>query len=572
MPDATSKQTIMAAFEEIAQLMELQGENPFKSRSYVNAARTIEQLGEDLEVIQREGRLREIKGVGEAIAEKIETLLATGRLPFLEELRAQFPPTIFELFSISGLGAKRIKQFYDELGIKSMADLQAACEANKLAGLKGVGEKMQAKLLEGISFAQQHTGSFHYHVAEEAAQALLAYVRSCKAVQRAELAGSLRRRKEVIKDIDIVASSKHPETVMLHFVAYPGRKRVTGHGDTKSSIVTESGISADLRVVADDLFPYTLMHFTGSKEHNVVMRQRAKDRALKLNEYGLHREDESVLPCHDEAAIYAALDLPHVPPELREDSGEFELTTTPTLITDADVRGVIHCHTTYSDGRNTLEEMVEAGRAAGYEYILITDHSQTASYAGGLKPDDIVRQHEQIDALNKTVKGIKILKGIESDILGDGALDYEDDVLKSFDLIVASVHNRLDMAEAEATARVVRAIENPYCDIIGHPTGRLLLQRKGFPLDFDRIFDACLANNTALEINANCLRLDLDWRLVLKGKRKGVKFCVGPDAHRTGAIANIRYGVGIARKGGLEPSDVICTYSLKDLMAWRKSR
>lgn len=566
------KEKIIAAFEEIAQLLELQGENPFKIRSYINAARSIESLDEDIETIHAEGRLEDIKGVGKDLAQKLDTLITTGALPYLDELRAQFPPTLFELFYIPGLGGKRIKQFYDELGIQSIADLKAACESNRLAGLKGVGAKMEAKLLEGIAFAEQHSGQFHFHVAEEAARALLAYVAGCKAVQRVELAGSLRRRKEVIKDIDLVASSKHPETVMSHFVSYPGRKRVTGHGDTKASIVLESGISADLRVVADEVFPYTLMHFTGSKEHNVVMRQRAKDRDLKLNEYGLHREDETVIPATDEKDIYAALGLPFVPPELRENMGEFDLTETPRLITDADVRGVIHCHTTYSDGRNTLEEMVTAAQAAGYEYILITDHSQTAAYAGGLKPDDILRQHEEIDALNQTLHGFRILKGIESDILGDGALDYEDEVLRSFDLIVASVHNKLDMTEEEATARVVRAIENPYCDIIGHPTGRLLLQRKGFPLDYERIFDACLANNTALEINANCLRLDLDWRTVIKGKRKGVKFCVGPDAHRVNSIDNIRYGIGIARKGWLEPQDVLCTYTAKELLAWRKSR
>lgn len=566
------KEKIIAAFEEIAQLLELQGENPFKIRSYINAARSIESLDEDIETIHAEGRLEDIKGVGKDLAQKLDTLITTGALPYLDELRAQFPPTLFELFYIPGLGGKRIKQFYDELGIQSIADLKAACESNRLAALKGVGAKMEAKLLEGIAFAEQHSGQFHFHVAEEAARALLAYVAGCKAVQRVELAGSLRRRKEVIKDIDLVASSKHPETVMSHFVSYPGRKRVTGHGDTKASIVLDSGISADLRVVADEVFPYTLMHFTGSKEHNVVMRQRAKDRDLKLNEYGLHREDETVLPATDERDIYAALGLPFVPPELRENMGEFDLTETPRLITDADVRGVIHCHTTYSDGRNTLEEMVAAAHAAGYEYILITDHSQTAAYAGGLKPDDILRQHEEIDALNQTLHGFRILKGIESDILGDGALDYEDEVLRSFDLIVASVHNKLDMTEEEATARVVRAIENPYCDIIGHPTGRLLLQRKGFPLDYERIFDACLANNTALEINANCLRLDLDWRTVIKGKRKGVKFCVGPDAHRVNSIDNIRYGIGIARKGWLEPQDVLCTYTAKELLAWRKSR
>jgi len=566
------KVRVVKAFEEIALLMELAGENPFKTRSYVNGARTIESLDEDIETVMREGRLQEIKGIGEALSEKIESLLTTGRIPFLDELRAKFPETLFELFNIPGLGAKRIKQFYDELGIKSMRELKEACETNRLAALKGVGAKMEAKILEGIAYAEEHVGQFHYHVAEAAAMELLQHVRACKAVIRVELAGSLRRRKEVVKDIDIVASSKHPETVMSHFVAYPQRKRVTGHGDTKSSIILANGMSADLRVVRDEVFPYTLAHFTGSKDHNVVMRQRAKDLDLKLNEYGLHRENGEVLPARDESDIYKALDLPYIPPEMREDMGEFELSETPRLISEDDVRGVIHCHTTYSDGRNTLREMVDAAIAAGYEYMLITDHSQTAAYAGGLKPDDIARQHTEIDALNKELKGFRVLKGIVTDILGDGVLDYDDGIMKSFDLVVASVHSKLDMDEAEATARVVRAIEHPCCDVIGHPTGRLLLQRKGFPLDWDRVFDACLANNVALEINGNGMRLDADWRIVIRGKRKGVKFCIGPDAHRTTAIDNIRYGVGIARKGWLAPEDVLCTYTLKELLAWRKSR
>jgi DNA polymerase (family 10) len=568
----TTKQRVVAAFEEISRLMELTEENPFKIRSYVNAARTIANLEEDLDALVKEGRLKEIPGVGDALADKIATLVTTGHLPFLEELRAQFPSTIFELFRVPSLGAKRIKQFYDELGIKSLAELKAAAEENRLVALKGMNAKSQAKILEGIAMAGESKSQFLYPEAAHAAEALLVYMRACPHVQRCEAAGSLRRRKELVKDIDIVASSAAPSAVMDYFVAYPLASKVTGHGEAKSSIITEAGIAADLRVVPDDIFPCTLLHFTGSKEHNVVLRQRAKDRGLKLNEYGLQREDGSGLEYRDEADIYAALGLPYLPPEIREDMGEFELSETPRLVTPEDVRGVIHCHSTYSDGRNTLREMVEAAMKVGYQYLLITDHSQTAAYAGGLKPHHIIAQHEEIDALNQELEGFTVLKGIESDILLNGALDYPDEILRSFDLVVGSIHSRLDMPEDEATARIVKAIENPCCDIIGHLTGRLLLQRKGLTVDLDRIFDACVANNTALEINGNALRLDLDWRNVIKGKRRGVKFCVSPDAHRVAQIANIGNAVGIARKGGLGPEDVLSCYTVDELLAWRGPR
>ncbi|MBI1318247.1 MAG: DNA polymerase/3'-5' exonuclease PolX [Candidatus Hydrogenedens sp.] len=572
MNPTKTRQRVSDALNEISRLMELQGENPFKSRSYANGARIVEQLEEPLETLIEEGRLGDVKGIGEALEQKITELVTTGKLEFLENLRAQFPPTLFDLFKVSGLGAKRIKQFYDELGIDSLDKLKAACEDNSLAKLKGVSGKLEAKILEGIAFAEQHAGQYLFDAAENAALPLLEYMRGCKDVIRAELAGSLRRKKEVVKDIDIVTSSKKPAAVMDYFVAYPEAERVSSHGETKSSLILKNGISADLRVVTDAQFPFALAHFTGSKEHNVVMRQLAKERGLKLNEYGLHGADGKETPCKDEADLYGALELEFIPPELREDHGEFDLDPIPELIEARDMRGVIHCHTTYSDGHNTLREMVEAAKAQGYEYILITDHSQTAAYAGGLKPEKIIQQQEEIAKLNKEIKGITILSGIESDILSDGSLDYEDDVLKSFDLVVASVHNKLDMDEDEATKRVLKAIENPYCDIIGHPTGRLLLARPGFPLHWDQIFDACEANRVAIEINANPKRLDLDWRQVLRSKEAGITFSIGPDAHRVETIDHIRYGIGIARKGGLEKEDVIGTYTLEELMAWRKSR
>jgi len=564
------KKSVAGVLEEMAMLMELKGENPFRIRSFVNGARTIEALDEDLATVVAEGRLRTIKGIGEALAAIITELFATGESSDLIALRAEFPPSIYELFDIPGLGAKRIKQVYEALGIDSMEKLEAACKADEIKPLKGMGAKMQAKILEGIEFARAHTGSFHYNKAEAQAHALVAYLRDSKLVKDLAVTGSLRRRKEVIKDIDMVATTNDVAALMQYFINAPEVVQVIGHGETKSSVRFASGISADLRVVDGDQFPYTLLHFTGSKEHNVVLRQRAKERGLKLNEYGLFKDDESLVACDSEAAIYRALDLPFIPPELREDRGEFALTATPELVELNDLKGLIHCHSTYSDGRHSLVEMAGAIRLLGFEYMLITDHSQSAGYAGGLKPDRIVLQQREIAMLNKGFDGFRVLSGIESDIRIDGSLDYDDDVLASFDLVIASVHSKLEMDEKEATARTIKAIEHPRTAILGHPTGRLLLSRKGFPLDWEKIFDACVANKVALEINGNCKRLDVDWRHIRQGRDKGVLFSIGPDAHSIDGVNNVQYGVGIARKGWLGPEHLINCWTAEELLAWRR--
>ena len=563
------KKEVAKVLEEIAQLMELAGENTFKIRSYVNGARTIEQLDEPIQVLVEEHRLQELKGVGQALEEKIIELVTTGQLQFLEDLKAQFPPTIFELFAIPGLGPKRVKVLYDELGIDSLKGLEHACESDQVLSLKGFSLGMQEKILAGIGFSKKQEGQHLFDKASGAAEKVMAHLSEHSAVIRIELAGSLRRRKEVVKDVDIVASSIDPTAVMTSFVNMPEVERIVAQGETKSSVVLSSSVGVDLRVVEDHQFTYTLAHFTGSKEHNVVMRQRAKERGLKLNEYGLFREDGSLVHCDTEAVLFAALDLPYLPPELREDRGEFDVKATPRLVELEDMRGLIHLHTTYSDGANTLHEMATAVQEAGYEYMLVSDHSQTAAYAGGLRPDVVASQQRAIDDLNEELTDFRVLKGIESDILMDGSLDYEEEVLSSFDLIIASVHQKLDMSEEEATKRVVKAIEHPATAILGHPTGRLLLKRKGYILDMEQIFDACVANNVAVEINANCQRLDCDWRHIRRGKDKGVKFSIGPDAHRAFGITFVKYGVGIARKGWLEPEDVINSMTCEELLAWR---
>ncbi len=565
-----TKKEVCAIMEEIAMLLELSGENPFKARSYVNVARELEKNEADLDVLVREQRLREIKGVGEALEQKIEELVTTGSLAYHQELRAKYPTTLFDLFRIPGLGAKKIKALHEDLKISSLEELEQACNGT-IAALKGFGEKTEKKILEGIAFARQHQGLYLIHKAKAEAEKLLEWLSEDKAAIRIELAGSLRRRKEVIKDIDIVASSKKPEALMKRFVEAPNVDRVTGHGDTKSSVILRSGIAADLRVVTDEEFPFALHHFTGSKEHNVAMRQRAKDRDLKMNEYGVFRGD-TLVPCDDETSIFKLLDLPYIQPELREDMGELELTETPRLIERDDLIGLIHCHSTYSDGKATIEQMARGAMERKYAYMVLADHSQTAAYAGGLSPAAVVKQHREIDALNATLKRFRIVKCIESDIRADGSLDYDEDVLKSFELIIASVHSGLNMSEADATKRVLKAVENPYTSILGHMSGRLLLMREGYPLDTDKIVDACVRNRVAIEINADPHRLDMDWRHVKRARDKGAMFSIGPDAHSVEGMDNIQYGVGIARKGWLRPEHVINCMTIEQIFAWRKGR
>jgi DNA polymerase (family 10) len=357
---------------------------------------------------------------------------------------------------------------------------------------------------------------------------------------------------------------------MERFVKADGVRSVTAHGDTKSSVVLDPGVAADLRVVADSEFPYALHHFTGSREHNVAMRQRAKGMGLKMNEYGLFRGDSNV-PCSDEAAIFAELSLPFIPPELRENMGEIETGELPELVDAKDLVGVFHCHSNYSDGRASIEEMANAAKKRGYTYLALADHSQSAAYAGGLTPEDIRKQHAEIDRLNKKIKGFRVLKGIEADIRTDGSLDYDEETLSTFEVVVASVHQKFNMSEAEATKRLVKAVESPYTTILGHPTGRLLLRREGYPIDIDRILDACAANGVAVEINANPHRLDLDWRHIKRAKEKGVKLCVSPDAHGPEDLDYVRYGVMAARKGWLEKEHLLNCMKVEAFLKWRSS-
>lgn len=572
-----NQQQIADRLEAIATLMELKGENPFKIKAFTSGARLVEALEADLGELVATGSLRSIKGIGPALAEVITELVQTGRSTVHDELQADTPAGLLEMLGVPGLGPKKIKAIHEGLGITTVGELEYACHENRLAGLAGFGAKTQEKILAGIALMKQSRGKFLASEALGVAEELLASLESHPAVQRAAIAGSLRRAKETVKDADLIASSDDAEAVMAFFVGLPQVKEVVAHGPTKSSVRLENGLPIDLRVVADADFPFTLHHFTGSKEHNTLMRQRALARGLKLNEYGLWRGEER-LACRDEAEIFRALDLAYVPPELREGTCELELAeagTLPELVRQGDLQGIFHVHTTFSDGAGTLEQMVRAAQALGYRYIGISDHSQAAAYAHGLTPERIAEQHAEIDRLNRELAGIRILKGIEADILADGAVDYDPEVLARFDFVIASVHSRFGMDRPAMTERIVRAIRNPFVTMLGHLTGRLLLSREPYELDLERVFTEAAEHGVAIELNANPHRLDLDWRYLRRALELGVTIAINPDAHSVAGLEHVRYGVGIARKGGVPAERVLNSLDLETLagrLAERRAR
>jgi len=580
------KQEISSVLEEMADLMELAGENPFRARSFRAAARSLEATTEDIGSLVASGRLKEIPGIGPALESIISELCREGRSPRHEELKNTVPVGLLDLLRVGGLGPKKARQLYQNLGIAGLPALEAACRSGKVAEQSGFGEKMQAKILAGIEYLRQVGGRFLQDEALAAGRELLDRLRGDPNVIRADLAGSIRRRRETVKDIDLVAASADPESVMKGFISAAEssqvRPQVVAHGPTKSSIRLASGMQADLRVVSDAEFPFALLHFTGSMEHNTAMRGRARNRGFKLNEYGLHRLDAGdgesegeKLACRSEAEIFSALGLAFIEPELREDRGEIDLAEAgrlPRLVEAGDIRGVVHAHTTYSDGRHSLEQMAEAARAAGYGYLAVTDHSQSAGYAGGLREDRIREQHREIEALNARLQGLRIFKGIESDIRTDGSLDYPPEVLDLFDFVIASVHSNFGLTETEQTERVLRALRDPHCTILGHPTGRLLLERSGFAIRMEEVIRAAASLGAAIEINAHPRRLDLDWRWGSLAREAGLKTCISPDAHSTEGIRLIEFGVGIARKAGFSASEVVNTYPADGFAAWIRTR
>jgi len=567
------KAGIAQALEEIGTLLELKDENPFKIRAYANAARSLEAWGGNLSDLEDEEALAKIPGIGKAIAAKVKELAATGSLKYLEELRAEFPPAILQLFSISGLGAKKIKALHEQLNVTSIEDLQNACKSGRVAELRGFGETIQTKICQAIEQRAKHAGTFQLGQIASEAETLLAELKAHPGTLRADLAGSYRRRKEIVRDLDYIVATKDPQAVADWLVRHPLAESVIAHGATKTSVRLRSGIQCDLRVVAPEEYPFAINYFTGSKEHNIEMRNRALKRGWTLNEYRLAplpaepkkkgaapKKPAKVPQIRDEPELYQALGLDFVPPELRENCGEFEAAEThslPRLIEKENLRGTFHCHTTASDGHNTLEEMAGAAQELGLEYLGIAEHSRSSIQAHGLDETKLRAQMARIRALNKTFDGFRLFAGIECDILRDGSLDFPDDILAELDFAVASIHSVFNLSEAEMTQRIVRAMENPFITILGHPTGRLLLKREPYAVNIPAVLDAAAATGTWIELNAAPKRLDLDWRWWPLAKQKGVKCVINPDAHRVERLQDLWFGIGAARKGWLTKADVM---------------
>ena len=564
------KKELSLLFEEIALMLELKGENQFKTRAYTNAARTLELLEGNIEDYVVDGSIQAVKGIGKAISEKIIEYINTGRLAYYDELKNSIPEGLFDMLKIPGVGPKKVKVFYERLGIKSLGELEYACIENRLLKLEGFGEKTQANILKGIESLKRFKGQFLYgDVIREAVDVKSAILQSGYAV-RCEIAGSLRRKKEVVKDIDIVASTPESTRLMDFFIKLPQVEDVTVYGDTKTSVRLKSGIAMDLRVVEDSQFPYVLNHFTGSKEHNTAIRHRAKSRGIKVNEYGLFKGEE-LIQCQNEEDIYKVLGLAYIPPEIRENTGEIEaaeMKKLPRLIEMEDILGTFHVHTSYSDGSNTIEEMVYEASKMGIRYIGISDHSRSAFYARGMSQEEILQQLEEIDRLNKSQSSVYILKGIESDILPDGSLDYEEELLERFDFVIASVHSNFKMERDKMTQRLVKALSNKHTTMLGHPTGRILLARDEYELDMEAICDAAAKYRKVIEINADPHRMDMDWRLLRHARDLGVKFAINTDAHNIAGLQNLFFGVGIARKGWLRKEDVVNTMQKDEIIEY----
>lgn len=570
------KERVAEILIEIGTLLELKGENPFKTRAYQNGARIIEGLNEPLPKLVAEERLGELKGIGDALQQKITELVTTGKLKYYDALKASVPPGLIAMLDIPGLGPKKIIALNKHLGVDSVEKLEAACKAGKVAELDGFGEKTQTKLLEGIAHRRLYAQRTRIDDALAVAEPVLDSLRQHPDVIRCSTAGSLRRWRETIGDVDFLVSSKEPANIIEYFVAQPGILSVSAQGDTKASVILAGGIQADLRVVTDEEFPFALNYFTGSKEHNIVMRQRAIARGLRLNEYGLFKSKEETrdpklrVSCATEEEIYATLDLAYVPPEMREDHGEFAVAETgqlPKLIEWTDLKGALHNHSTWSDGHNTLEEIADHMEELGLQYWAVTDHSRASFQAKGLDPQRLREQIKTIAALNKKLAGegraFRLLTGSEVDVLKD-KLDFDDELLAELDVVVASLHVPANN-EADNTKRLMRAAENKYVHMLGHLTGRLLLEREAYPVNQEAVIDACAETGTWIELNCNPWRMDLDWRKWFYARSKGVKCVINPDAHRNGDAGYLRLGAGVARKAWLTKADVINTLPLEKL-------
>lgn len=554
---------------EISDMLELLGENPFRIRAYRRASRSIELLPESIETIWREGRLDEVEGVGKGIAAGIEQWLKTGTIDYYEELQTQVPRGLLEVTRVPGVGPKRARLLHDELGIGSLEELEQACVEGRVRTVKGLGAKTEENILKGIERLRRHSERLPLGVALPIARSLVDELQKVPVVQRVAYTGSARRGRETVGDIDIIVSSEHAAAVIEAFVGIAGVQDVLAKGQEKASVILAQGMQVDLLVVQDHQFASALHHFTGSKEHNITMRELARSRGLRISEHGILDEaTDTMLPIETEADVFAALDLPFIPPELREDGSEMSVARNgalPRLIEVGNIRGDLHVHSTWSDGHHSILEMAEAARAKGYEYIAITDHSQSLGVAGGLTPEQLLLQIEEIRALNERWDDFCILAGTEVDILPDGTLDFDDDLLRQLDIVIASVHSAMNQDEATMTERIVAAMRNPYVDVIGHPTGRLLGRRDPYPVNIERIIQVAAETGTCLEINASPERLDLKDVHARSAKDAGVLLTVNTDAHRIEGLQQMSYGITVARRAWLEAGHVLNSLPLDEL-------
>ncbi len=564
---AVLNREIADIFSKTADFLEIKGENPFKVRAYRNAARIIQNMGRSLESLVEEGfDLTRLPGIGQDLASYIEEIVKTGKFSKLEELKKELPEGLEELLSIEGLGPKRIRTLYETFHITSLKDLAKVAESGEIYKLKGFGPKLVEKILKGIRLAKKSGRRFRFDVAKPYAEDLRAYLSKFEGVLRVEVAGSYRRRKETVGDLDILVVSDNWEKTSDYFVKYPKVKEIVSKGETRSTIILNNDLQVDLRSVPKESYGSALHYFTGSKAHNIKIRKMAIDRGWKINEYGIFEGDRKIAG-ESEEQMYEMMGLCFIEPELREDRGEIEAClkhSLPKLINLSDIKGDLHIHTTYTDGKASIKEMAFKAYEKGYKYIAITDHSKHLTVAKGLDEKRLLEQIEEIEKLNEELD-IEILKGIECDILEDGSLDLSDEVLKRLDVVLGAVHFKFNLSKEKQTDRVIRAIKNPYLNIIAHPTGRVIGHRNAYELDMDKIFEACAKEGVFLEINAQPERLDLNDILAREAKNRGVKLSIATDSHDIGCLDFMEYGVNQARRGWIEREDVINTLDLKDL-------
>ena len=570
------KKDIIEVLERIGTMMEIKGENPFKIRAYSAGARTLQTMEEDLGEVIEGGRLGDIPGIGKALTEKIETLYATGELDFYDKLVASVPSGLMDLLDIPGLGGKKIKVLHEQLNVDSIESLTEVCQAGKVAELKGFGEKTQEKILSGIKNREAYAARHLWWDARAVVERILPGLQGLPEVERVEAAGSFRRGMETVGDLDFLVASSDPAPIMDWFTSMEGIAEVTAHGDTKSSIRLEGGMQADIRVVPSEQFYFALHHFTGSKDHNVRMRQKALSLGLSLSEWGLRPEEEKdssrkagPVEANSEEDIFKALGLQYVPPSLREGMGEVEAAERnelPELLEFSDLKGCFHNHTTASDGRNSLEEVAEEADRRGWEYLGIADHSKASFQANGLDEGRLLKQVQAIKAINESGKfRVHLFSGSEVDILSGGRLDFEDADLGPLDYVVASVHSGLTQDEETMTTRIIKVLEHPQVTMLGHMSGRLLLRREASAMNIQKIIDAALANGKIIELNANPMRLDMDWRHWRRAAEKGLLCCINPDAHALHHYDYQEAGVLAARKGWLTAKEVFNTRTLTEV-------